>query len=132
MHAVGGHTIARAMNIPDIHVQLFPMFTSTGDYPNVTLPNLRLRMLNRFSHDISRWITVWSTRIGFEQARRRANLSKRKLYSPFDDDPLRPRTPILCVWSPSILPPSKDWKSNFISPDLYLMIRTRAMSQRLR
>lgn len=112
MHAVGGHTIARDMKIPDIHVQLFPMFTPTGDYPNVTLPNLRLPKLNRFSHDISRRITVWSARIGFEQVRRRANLSKRKLYSPFDDDPLRPRTPILCAWSPSVLPPSKDWKSN--------------------
>lgn len=31
MHVVGGHTLAREKNIPDIHVQLFPMFTPAGD-----------------------------------------------------------------------------------------------------
>jgi sterol 3beta-glucosyltransferase len=112
MHAIGAHTLAREMNIPDVHVQLFPMFASTGDYPNVTLPNLKLRTINRLTHTISRLITVWSARIGFEQVRHRANLSKRKLYSPFDDDPYRLPTQILCAWSPSVLPPSKDWRSN--------------------
>ena len=33
-HAVGAHTLAREMNIPDVHIQTFPMFTPTGDYPN--------------------------------------------------------------------------------------------------
>ncbi len=52
-HAVGAHTLAREKNIPDIHIQTFPMFTPTGDYPNVTLPDLKLRVLNRF--DTSRF-----------------------------------------------------------------------------
>ncbi len=112
MHAMGAHTLAREMNIPDVHVQLFPMFASTGDYPNVTLPNLKLPTINRWTHTISRLITVWSARIGFEQIRRRANLPKRKLYSPFDHNPYRLPTPILCAWSPSVLSPSKDWRSN--------------------
>ena len=112
MHAVGAHTLAREKNIPDVHVQLFPIFTPTGDYPNVTLPDLRLRSLNRLTHELSRLITVWTSRVGFEQVRRRAGLPKRKLYSPFDDDPLRPRTPILCAWSPSVIAASSDWSSN--------------------
>ncbi len=112
MHAVGAHTLACEKNILDLHIQLFPMFTPTGDYPNVTLPDLRLRTLNRLSHKLARLITVWSSRMGFEQVRRRAGLPKRKLYSPFDNDPLRPRTPILCAWSPSVNPPSSDWSSN--------------------
>lgn len=112
MHAVGAHTLAREKNVPDIHIQLFPMFTPTGDYPNVTLPDLRLRALNRLTHEISRKIIVWTSRAGFEQVRRRAGLPNRKLYSPFDNDPLRPRTPILCAWSPIILPPSEDWSAN--------------------
>ena len=112
MHAVGAHTIAREMNIPDIHIELFPMFTSTGDYPNVTLPNFRIRALNRLTHDMTRLITVWAARTGFEQVRRRVGFPSQKLYSPFDDDPLRPRTPILCAWSPRILPASNDWSSN--------------------
>lgn len=112
MHAVGAHTLAREKNIPDIHIQLFPMFTPTGDYPNVTLPDLGLRSLNRFSHELSQKITMWSSRIGFQRVRRLAGLPKRKLYSPFDNGPFRSRTPILCAWSPIVIPPSSEWLSN--------------------
>lgn len=108
-HAVGAHTLAREKNIPDIHIQTFPMFTPTGDYPNVTLPDWKFPPLNRFTHVLSQKITWWGSRLGFEQVRRRAGLPKRKLYSPFDSDPARPRTPILCAWSPGVIPPSSDW-----------------------
>ncbi|HET9914536.1 MAG TPA: glycosyltransferase [Anaerolineales bacterium] len=108
-HAVGAHTLAREKNIPDIHVQTFPMFVATGDYPNVTMPDLRLPFLNRLTHTLSGKITWWTSQFGFERVRRRAGLPKRKLYWPFGNDPLRPRTPILCAWSPSLLPASSDW-----------------------
>ena len=32
-HAVGAHTLAREKNIPDIHVQTFPMFTANRRLP---------------------------------------------------------------------------------------------------
>jgi len=108
-HAVGAHTLAREKNIPDIHIQTFPMFTPTGDYPNISLPNLRNRFLNRLTHTASLKITELTSSLGFEQVRRRAGLPKRKLYSPFKHSPPRPRTPILCAWSPSLIPPSSDW-----------------------
>lgn len=111
-HAVGAHTLAREKNIPDIHVQTFPMFTPTGDYPNVTMPDLKFRSLNRLTHSISQKITWWTSSFGYEQVRRRAGLPKRKLYLPFYNDPLHPSTPILCAWSPSVLPASKDWTGN--------------------
>lgn len=111
-HAVGAHTLARERGIPDIHIQTFPMFTPTGDYPNVTLPDLGSRLLNRFTHTLSGKITWWTSQMGFERVRRRAGLPRRKLYWPFDDDTLRPRTPILCAWSPTVLPPSRDWQPN--------------------
>ena len=110
-HAVGAHTLAREMHIPDIHVQIFPMFTPTGDYPNVTLPDFKLRMVNRFTHLISQKIAWWISVFGYEQVYRQGGLVRRRLYFPFDKDPLRPPTPILCAWSPSILPPSKEWPS---------------------
>ena len=110
-HAVGAHTLAREMHIPDVHIQTFPMFTPTGDYPNVTLPDLRSRRLNHLTHTLSGKITWWTSQMGFERVRRRAGLPRRKLYWPFKDDSLRPRTPILCAWSPSVLPPSSDWPS---------------------
>jgi sterol 3beta-glucosyltransferase len=111
-HVVGAHTLAREMNIPDIHIQTFPMFTPTGDYPNVTMPDLKLRALNRLTHIVSKKINWWTSSFGFKQVRRRAGLPKRKLYFPFDKDPLRSPTPILCAWSPSILPSSRDWGEN--------------------
>ena len=111
-HAVGAHTLAREKNIPDIHIQGFPMFTPTGDYPNVTMPDLKLRVLNRSSHILSKKIVWWTSFFGFEQVRNRTGFPKRKLYFPFAKDPLRLPTPILCAWSPSILPPSKDWEDN--------------------
>lgn len=111
-HAVGAHTLAREKNIPDIHIQTFPMFAPTGDYPNVTMPDLKVRALNRLTHVVSKKVSWWTSFLGFEQVRRRAGLPKRKLYFPFDDDPLRPPTPILCAWSPNVIPPSSDWNSN--------------------
>jgi len=108
-HAIGAHTLAREKNIPDMHVQGFPMFTPTGDYPNVTMPDLKFRPLNRLTHILSTRITWWVSVIGYEQVRRRAGLPKRKLYFPFGRDPLRPPTPILCAWSPGVLPPSREW-----------------------
>jgi hypothetical protein len=109
VHAVGAHTFAREKNILDIHIQTFPMFTPTGDYPNVAMPNLGSRFLNRLTHRISEKIAFGSAKMGFEQVRRGAGLPKRKLFFPFDENPHRLRTPILCAWSPSILPPSNDW-----------------------
>jgi sterol 3beta-glucosyltransferase len=111
-HVVGAHTLAREKNIPDLHLQGFPMFTPTGDYPNVTMPNLKSHFLNRLTHQLSGKITWWTAQLGFERVRRRAGLPKQKLYWPFDDDPLRPRTPVLCAWSPNVLPASSDWPPN--------------------
>ncbi len=111
-HVVGAHTLAREMNIPDVHIQGFPMFTPTGDYPNITLPDLGFREANRFTHLLSQKITWWTAMLGYEQVRRRAGLPKRRLYFPFDDNPLRPQSPVLCAWSPSVLQPSSDWKPN--------------------
>ncbi|MGZ9221947.1 MAG: glycosyltransferase, partial [Anaerolineales bacterium] len=111
-HVVGAHTLAREMNIPDIHIQGFPMFTPTGDYPNVTWPDWRLRLLNRFTHQASTKITWWVSRIGFARVQRRAGLPKRKLYWPFDSVSLRSPTPILCMWSPRVLAASSDWPPN--------------------
>jgi sterol 3beta-glucosyltransferase len=112
LHTVGAHTYARERNIPDIHIQTFPMFTPTGDYPNVTLPDLRFPFLNSLTHVMAAKMFWWGTRLGYQQIRRRAGLPKRKLYWPFGEDSDRPSTPILCAWSPDLLPPSTGWPSN--------------------
>jgi sterol 3beta-glucosyltransferase len=112
---VSAHTFAREKNIPDIHIQTFPMFAPTGDYPNVTMPDFGNRLLNRLTHTLSIQIAWQAAKMGFEQVCRRAGLPKRKLFFPFQADLLRLPTPILCAWSPSLLPPSSDW-----SPHVYV------------
>ncbi|MCL4261363.1 MAG: glycosyltransferase, partial [Anaerolineales bacterium] len=111
-HAVDGHTRAREMNVPDIHIQTFPMFAPTGDYPSVVLPDLKIRALNYFTHVAGIKIIWQLSRFGFRYISRRAGLPNRKLYFPFDDDPFRPPTLILCAWSLSLLPPSREWAEN--------------------
>lgn len=127
-HAVGAHTLAREKNIPDIHIQTFPMFAPTGDYPNVTMPNLGSRFLNRLTHTLSMQITMLTSRFGFDQVRRRAGLPKRKLYHPFKDNPPRLRTPILCAWSPSLLPPSSDWSPRVHVTGYYFLTENKSYS----
>jgi len=126
LHAAGAHTLAKDKGIPDIHIQTFPMFTPTGDYPNVTWPNWKLRSLNLLTHDIASKTTWWTSQIGFERVRRRAGLPRRKLYWPFDKDPHRPYTPILCAWSPSVLPASSDWPSHVHVTGYYFFSHTNS------
>jgi hypothetical protein len=52
------------------------MFVPTGDYPNVTLPDLKLPRLNRLTHILSEKMTWWGSRLGLEYIRRRAGLVK--------------------------------------------------------
>lgn len=121
LHAAGAHTYAHERNIPDIHIQTFPMFTPTGDYPNVTMPDLKSSLLNRFTHILSERISWWGARLGFEQVRRRGRLPIRKLYWPFAKDPTRPPTPILCAWSPSVIAPSQDWPAHVTVTGWYFL-----------
>lgn len=127
-HTVDGHTRARELNIPDIHVQTFPMYAPTGDYPNVVLPDLRIRALNYFTHTAGQRIVWRLSLFGFGQISRRAGLPKRKLYFPFDElkTSLRPPTPILCAWSPAFLPPSREWTANVHVTGYFFFDKTEA------
>ena len=78
LHAVGAHTYAWERNIPDLHIQTFPMFTPTGDYPNVVFPGLGFPFLNRLTHVLAGKIGWWGARLGFEQIRRRARFARAK------------------------------------------------------
>src|SRR6185503_14501328 len=79
------------------------------DYPNVTMPNFGFGQLNQLTHRFASRATWIMSKWGFEYVRRRAGLPRQRLYWPFDQSSLRPRTPILCAWSPSVVPPSRDW-----------------------
>jgi sterol 3beta-glucosyltransferase len=106
LFTTGGHSLARHLGLPDVSIQTFPMFASTGDYPNVAFPPLGCAG-NYFSHWLATQIFWYGGNCGFRQIQRLLPDSfPRTLSWPFrGSNP----TPLLFAVSPSIIPPSADW-----------------------
>ena len=114
LFTVGAHSWAREHNIPDVSVQGFPIFAPTHAFPSVIMPHLSPGWFSYLSHWILMQAFWYGGNMGYASARR-ANPDvsyPRKLYWPFDDDPLRTPSPLLFAWSPSILPPPDNWDAN--------------------
>lgn len=114
LFTVGAHSWAREHQIPDVSVQGFPMFAPTREFPAVAASHLPSGALSYLSHWISNQAFWHGGNLGYGPARR-ANPDipyPKKLHWPFDDDPRRIRSPILFAWSPSVLPPPRDWTQN--------------------
>lgn len=112
LFTVGGHSWAREHAIPDVSVQTFPMFAPTRAFPNPAAAQLPPGIPSYISH----WLAVQAFWFGGNSGygtARRANPDvgyPKKLYWPFDkSQPIGRRTPLLCAYSPSILPRPDDW-----------------------
>jgi sterol 3beta-glucosyltransferase len=110
------HSLARARRIPDVSVQLIPMFMPTRAYPMIALPNIPPGALSYFTH----WLTMQAYRyvIQFGLGRLRhvdpENFNLR-VFWPFDKSNPDP-TPLLFAFSPIVLPQPADWKA----PNLHI------------
>lgn len=112
----GAHSLARAKGIPDVSVQLFPMFAPTRAFPNVALARVPPGPLSAFTHRLATWI-FWQG--GKRLAPR--GLLDFPLVWPFD--PSRPiRTPLLFAYSPAVLPRPADWTAPHIHVTGYLFL----------
>ncbi len=114
LFTVGGHSWAREHNIPDVSIQTFPMFAPTRAFPNVSAPNISPGWPSYFSHWFATQTFRYGGNTGYGPARR-ANPDidyPKKLYWPFDENPPRPRTPLLFAYSPNILPRPDDWNEH--------------------
>ena len=124
LFTVGGHSWAREHSIPDVSVLTFPMFAPTREFPNVSMPGLPPGILSYFSHWISAQIFWYGGNTGYGPARRaNPDISyPKRLYWPFDKSRLpHLRTPVLCAYSPSVLPRPKDWPENiYVTGYLFL------------
>jgi sterol 3beta-glucosyltransferase len=114
LFTVGAHSWAREHSIPDVSVQGFPMFAPTREFPSVAMSQLPPGVLSYLSHWVATQAFWYGGNMGYGPARR-ANPDipyPEKLYWPFDADPVRPRTPMLCAWSQNVLPRPSDWPPN--------------------
>jgi len=115
LFTVGGHSWARQHGIPDVSVQTFPVFAPTWEFPSVAMARLPPGVLSYLSHWLAIQTFWYGGNTGYGPARR-ANADipyPKRLYWPFDKSrPLHLRTPMLCAYSPTVLPRPGDWKEN--------------------
>lgn len=107
-----GHELARWQGIPDVSAQLFPIFTTTGDFPAVVFPDLPLGVpYRRFSHWLTTQVFWQGSRLLYRQVRKgHAHLPPLSGW-PFHGAEEN-RTPILYGFSPQVVPRGQDWPRN--------------------
>ncbi len=105
-----GHEIAREMGVPDISAQLFPVFSSTAEFPAPTFPDIPLGGLyRRITHDIVTQTFRQGSRLLYKRVRRK-NPGLPPLTSwPFDGRN-EWQTPILYGFSSHVVPRPGDWR----------------------
>lgn len=123
LFTTGAHSFAREMGIPDVSVQIFPMFAPTRAFSNVALANLPSGSLSYCSHWFATQVFWYGGNSGYNQLRRRfpADLPAR-LYWPFTPTPNRNLTPLLFAYSPTVVPQPDDWTAPNIHITGYLFL----------
>jgi sterol 3beta-glucosyltransferase len=110
LFTTGAHSLARQMGIPDISVQLFPVFLPTREFPNVAVPHIPAGPLSYFSHWMANQIFWYGGNSSYKRLRAQYGASlPRSLHWPFKGPSDKWRTLLLGAWSPSVLPRPKDW-----------------------
>jgi sterol 3beta-glucosyltransferase len=110
LFTTGAHSFAREMGIPDVSVQIFPMFAPTHAFPNVALAKIPPGSLSYFSHWFATQIFWYGGNGGYSRLRRRSPAGfPVRLYWPFTPSPDRALTPLLFAYSPTVLPSPAEW-----------------------
>ena len=104
-----GFEIAQELGIPDISAQFFPVFTSTGEFPAPTFPDLPLgKFYRRLTHQLVTGIFWRGSRFLYQRIQsKNADLPDLTAW-PFNLNNAR-QTPILYAFSPLVVPQPRDW-----------------------
>lgn len=106
-----GFSIAEKLDLPMLQAHVFP-FTPTGEFPGVLFPQAVSRLgrgVNRASHELIRQVMWQGSRVADEKARKEVlDLPAAPFFGPYDNERLN-RSPALYGFSPSVIPPPKDW-----------------------
>jgi sterol 3beta-glucosyltransferase len=106
---LAGYEVARERGVPDISVQLFPVFCRTVEFPGIVLPDLPLGGLYRsVTHRIVSQAFWQASRILYRRVRRSNPHLPRLTGWPFDAKNDR-SPPILYAFSPQVVSRPQDW-----------------------
>lgn len=109
---VGAHSLARELGIPDVSVQLFPVFAPTRAFASPVVQASLPGWLNAFSHRWFEWVFWHAGNLGYHQLRRHAPRAfPAQVYWPFAASRQRARTPLLFAFSPAVVPTPPEWRA---------------------
>ncbi|MBN1668315.1 MAG: glycosyltransferase family 1 protein [Anaerolineales bacterium] len=107
----GAHSFGRELGIPDVSVQLFPMFAPTRAFPATGAPQGMPSWLNYVSHRFSAQVFWQAGNMGYRRLRRLAPADfPARVYWPFKPAPGRVTTPLVFAISPVVLANPPEWQ----------------------
>jgi sterol 3beta-glucosyltransferase len=107
-----GHEFAGQLGIPDVSLQLFPVFSTTAAFPGATFPDLPLGgVYRRLSHVVTTQVFWQGGRVLYGWVRRSYPDLPPLSGWPFTGRPGHD-TPILYGFSPHVIPKPPDWGEN--------------------
>ena len=119
----GAHSYARELGLPDISIQMFPVFVPTREFPAIGMVNSKIRWLNYFSHLFSTKVFWHLGNTGYYQLRKKAPQDfPSKLFWPFNPSNTDSQTPLIFAISPQILPTPKEWSLPHIHQPGYFFL----------
>jgi sterol 3beta-glucosyltransferase len=115
LFTTGGHSFAVELGIPDISVQLFPMFAPTSAFPNVATPWIPKGFPSWFSHWLATQVFWYGGNSGVRSIRKHLQPGQMpKLLWPFRRNNNRSLTPLVIACSPTVLPRPDEWDQEHV------------------
>ncbi len=122
LFTAGAHSLARGLGIPDVSVQLFPMFAATRRFPPVGWARLPSGCLSYAAHRFAAQVAWQVNRAGFARLRRAdPQTFNLQLSWPWAEDTPTP-SPLIMAHSPSLLPRPADWTQNYVHVPGYFFL----------
>lgn len=120
----GAHSYARELGIPDVSIQMFPVFAPTREFPAIGVNGSKSGWHNYFTHWLSTNIFWHVGNAGYFQLRKKAPQDfPSKLFWPFKPSNTRTQTPLIFAISPQILPMPKEWNLPYIHQPGYFFLK---------
>lgn len=106
----GGHSFAREFNIPDVSVQMFPIFAPTRSFAAIGMPETKLGWVNWLGHWISTKVFWHAGNAGYYRLRRSGPHDfPARLSWPFTPTKNRLITPLIFACSRYVLSNPDNW-----------------------